>query len=180
MSQSKALELGLMAIRTVFEQSIAAVRPKNREGDHPMIRTVLAVAALGLGLVSVAVAQDPIAARKALMKTNGQQGALGAKMVRGEEPFDLAKAKAIFASYEDAAAKMPALFPDNSKTGGETAALPAVWEKMDDFKAKLAKFGADAKAAGEKVTNVDTFKANYPEVMKNCGGCHDTYRKKPS
>jgi len=145
-----------------------------------MIRTVLAVAALGLGLASVAVAQDPIAARKAIMKTNGQQGALGAKMVRGEEPFDLAKAKAIFATYEDAAAKMPALFPDNSKTGGETTAAPAIWTGMDDFKAKFVKFGADAKAAGEKTKDLDSFKTEFQAVAKNCGGCHETYRVKKS
>ena len=144
-----------------------------------MIRTVLAVAALGLGL-SVAVAQDPIAARKAIMKTNGQQAALGAKMVRGEEPFDLAKAKAIFAAYQDAAAKMPGLFPDGSKTGGETTAAPAIWTSMDDFKAKFAKFSADAKAASDKVKDIDTFKAEFPVVAKNCGGCHETYRIKKS
>src|SRR5262245_16320453 len=144
-----------------------------------MIRTVLAVAALGLGL-SVAAAQDPIAARKAIMKANGQQAQAGAKMVRGEEPFDLAKAKAIFAAYEDAAAKMPALFPDNSKTGGETTAAPAIWTGMDDFKAKFAKFGADAKAAAEKTKDLDSFKTEFQAVAKNCGGCHETYRIKKS
>ena len=144
-----------------------------------MIRTVLAVAALGLGL-SVAVAQDPIATRKEIMKGVGQQAALGAKMNRGEEPFDLTKAKAIFATYADASAKMPGLFPDNSKTGGETTAAPAIWTGMDDFKAKFAKLGADAKAAGDKVKDLDTFKAEFPVVARNCGGCHETYRIKKS
>ena len=144
-----------------------------------MIRTVLAVTALALG-ISTAMAQDPIAARKALMKNNGQQAALGAKFVKGEEAFDLAKAKAIFAAYADAAAKVPALFPDTAKTGGETAALPAIWEKKDDFNAKLAKFGADAKDAEAKVTDLASFKEIFPAVQKNCGGCHETYRAKKS
>ncbi|MEA2994871.1 MAG: hypothetical protein QOG74_420 [Alphaproteobacteria bacterium] len=144
-----------------------------------MRRTVLAVTALALGL-STAIAQDPIAARKALMKANGQQAALGAKYVKGEEPFDLAKAKAIFAQYQDAAAKMPSLFPDNSKTGGETAALPAVWEKKADVDAKFAKFGADAKDAAAKVKDEASFKEAFPVVQKNCGGCHETYRMKKS
>ena len=144
-----------------------------------MIHTVLAVAALGLGL-SVAVAQDPIAARRDIMKKNGDQAKLGAYMVKGEAPFDLAKAKAIFTSYEDAAAKMPGLFPDNSKTGGETTAAPAIWTGMDDFKAKFVKFGADAKAAGEKTKDLDSFKTEFQAVAKNCGGCHETYRIKKS
>ena len=115
-----------------------------------MIRTVFAVAAIALG-VSVAIAQqDPIAARKALMKANGDQAKIGAAMMKGEAPFDLDAAHKIFAAWEDAAAKMPALFPDNSMSGGETAADPKIWENMDDLKARFAKFGTDAKDGGSQ------------------------------
>jgi cytochrome c556 len=145
------------------------------------IRIVLAAVAAVIALGVTAVAQpDPIAARKALMKENGKQARAGAAMLKGEAPFDLAKAKAIFATYVDASAKMPALFPDNSKTGGETAALPKVWTDKADFDAKFAKFGSDAKAASDKVTDLASFKAAFPAVQKNCGGCHETYRLKKS
>ncbi len=144
-----------------------------------MTRLVLAVAALALG-VAAANAQDPIAARKALMKSTGGQAAQGAKFIKGEEPFDLAKAQAIFAQYEKTSAEAKNLFPDNTKTGGETAALPAVWEKKTDFEAKMAKLGADAKAAASKVKDLESFKAAFPEVQKNCGGCHENYRAKKS
>jgi cytochrome c556 len=144
-----------------------------------MMRTVLAVAALTLS-VAAATAQDPIAARKALMKSTGGQAAQGAKFMKGEEPFDLAKAQAIFAQYQKTSTEAPTLFPDNSKAGGETAALPAVWEKKPDFDAKLTKLGADAKDAAAKVKDFDSFKAVFPEVQKNCGGCHETYRAKKS
>jgi cytochrome c556 len=142
-----------------------------------IIRTVLAVAALAVGVSAVVAQQDPIEARKALMKANGQQAGIGGKMAKGEEPFALDKAKKIFSTYADSAAKAPALFPDNSKTGGDTRSLPAIWEKKEDFNAKLAKFGSDAKAAEAKVTDLDTFKAEYAEVQKNCGGCHQPYRR---
>ncbi len=141
-----------------------------------IIRIVLTVAALAFGVTAVTAQQDPIAARRALMKANGEQAGIGAKMSKGEEPFDLAKAKKVFATYQDASAKAPALFPDNSKTGGDTAALPAIWENKADFNAKLAKLGTDAKAADATVKDLDTFKAQFAEVVKNCGGCHQTYR----
>jgi cytochrome c556 len=144
-----------------------------------MMRTVLAVTALALG-ISTAIAQDPIAARKALMKENGKQAGQGAKFIKGEEAFDLAKAKAIFAAYADSAAKVAPLFPDTAKTGGDTAALPAIWEKKADFDAKLAKFATESKAAGEATKDLDSFKLQVTEVRKNCGGCHQTYRKKAS
>jgi cytochrome c556 len=145
-----------------------------------MIRTVLVVAAVALGATVVVAQQDPIAARKALMKANGEQAKNGTQMAKGEAPFDLAKAKAIFTTYQDAAAKMPNLFPDNSKTGGETAASPKIWENKADFTAKFAKFGQDAKAAGAATRDLDTFKTQFQEVQKNCGGCHETYRIRKS
>jgi cytochrome c556 len=144
-----------------------------------IIRTMLAVSVLAVGITAVlAQGADPIKARKALMKANGDQAKIGAAMAKGEAPFDAAKAKAIFVQFQDAAAKMPALFPDNSKTGEDTAALPAVWEKKADLDAKFKKFGEDAKAAETSVTDLDSFKAAFSGVGKNCGGCHETYRAK--
>jgi cytochrome c556 len=128
-----------------------------------------------------AAQQDPIAARKALMKANGDQAKIGAAMMKGEAPFELEKAQKIFAAWEDAAAKMPTLFPDNSKVGGETAADPKIWENMDDFKSRFAKFGTDAKDAAAKVTDLDSFKAAFGNIGKNdCGSCHEKYRVKKS
>ena len=146
-----------------------------------MIRAVFAVAAIALG-VGVAIAQqDPIAERRALMKANGDQAKIGAAMMKGEAPFELDKAKKVFTTFGDAAAKMPSLFPDTSKTGGDTAADPKIWESMDDFKARFAKLGTDAKEAVSKVTDLDSFKAAFGNIGKNdCGGCHEHYRVKKS
>lgn len=141
-----------------------------------MRHTMLAVAMLALGVMT-ANAQDPVAARKALMKANGNQAAQGAKFLRGEEPFDLAKAQAILVQFQKSADEGKTLWPDDSKSG-DTAALPTVWERKADFDARLAKLGADAREARAKVKDADSFKATFPEVTKNCGGCHETYRAK--
>jgi cytochrome c556 len=152
----------------------------HQEGDHQMKRLALVATMLALGGSLALAQQDPIAARKALMKKNGDEAKIGTQFMKGEAAFDLAKAKAIFAQYQEAAGKMPSLFPDSSKTGGETAALPAVWEKKADFDAKFVKFGADAKDAAAKVKDEASFKEAFPAVQKNCGGCHETYRMKKS
>ena len=115
------------------------------------------------------------------MKANGDEAKIVVAMVKGEAPFDPAKALAAFAAFEDAARKMPALFPDNTKTGGETAADPKIWANMEDFKARFDKFGADAKAANADVKDLDSFKAAFGAIGKNdCGGCHEKYRVKKS
>jgi len=147
-----------------------------------MNRTVLAVATVAAAVLGVTavVAQDVIAERKAIMKTNGEQARIGGQMVRGEAPYDNAKAQAVLVAYTQAADKMPALFPDNSKTGGDTAADPKIWQNKADFDAKFKKFGDDAKAAQAAAKDLDSFKAAYANVMRNCGGCHETYRIKKS
>ena len=148
-----------------------------------MIRTLSAIVVIGLA-VSVATAQqNPIAARKALMKNNGDQAKIGAAMVKGEAPFDLAKAHKIFATFEVTAVKAPALFLENSideaTTDDPYTASPEIWKNMDDFKARLAKLGSDAKAANSGVKDLDSFKAAFGNIGKNdCGGCHEKYRLK--
>ena len=145
-----------------------------------MFRTVVAVAAIAIGVTAVAAQSDPIAARKALMKNMGAMTKTGGQMVKGEAPYDQAKAQEIFATYIDVAGKMPDLFPENSKTGGETTAAPKIWEDMAGFKGGFAKISNEAKAAQSSVKNLDSFKAAFPGLTKNCGGCHETYRVKKS
>jgi cytochrome c556 len=145
-----------------------------------MVPWSIAIFTIAVSVVAATAQDDPIKARQALMKLNGQQAALGAKMIKGEEPFDLAKAKGIFVSFKEAAAKAPALFPESSKTGGDTAADPKIWSNMADFKAMFAKLGVDADAAASSVTDLETFKAAFGKVGRDCGDCHQSYRIKKS
>jgi cytochrome c556 len=142
-----------------------------------MIRTALAVVLLAFGATALVAQSDPIAARKALMKANGDHNKVATEMLEGKRPFNLEDAKKVFVVFVEAGEKAPALFPDNSKTG-DTAALPPIWENKADFNARLAKFASQAKAAADATKDLDTFKAQITEVRKNCGGCHQTYRKK--
>jgi len=152
-----------------------------------MIRTVFVVTAVALGITAAIAQQDPIAARKALMKSNGDAAKTAGAMIKGDTPFDLAAAQKIFATFADAAAKMPDLYPASSQSeDGSPAAdafspSPKVWEDMADFKARFTKFGDDAKAASSSVKDLDSFKAAVGDIGKNdCGGCHQIYRLKKS
>ena len=142
-----------------------------------MIRTALVLAGLGLGLTAVMAQSNPIAERKDAMKAVGAATRDGAAMAKGEAAFDAAKAQAIFKTYADAAKKMPTLFPDSSKTGGETTAAPKIWEDQAGFKAAFVKFEADA-VAGASVANLDAFRTAFGAATKNCGTCHEVFRIK--
>jgi cytochrome c556 len=143
-----------------------------------MKRLLMVATVMALGVSAVAHA-DPISDRQALMKANGKAtGPIVAIMKGG--PFDLATVQATLKTYIDSAQKGPALFPDNSKTGGDTEALPAIWENKKDFDGRFAKFGSDATDALAGIKDEATFKTMMPGVLKNCGGCHETYRAKKS
>ena len=144
-----------------------------------MIRSTLAALALATS-VSVALAAagaDAIKERRALMKANGEATKPIVPMLKGTAPFDLTTVQKALKTYGNAAAKMPALFPPDSKTG-DTNALPAIWDNMDDVKARFAKLGKDVDAALASVKDDASFKVVMPDFFKNCGGCHEKYRAK--
>lgn len=145
-----------------------------------MKRTVILTAALlAVGATAAFSQSAAIGQRQEVMK-----GVLAATkpvgaMMRGEATFELAKVQAALKTYQEASAKMPSLFPDDSKTGAKTAALPSVWEKKAEFVASFAKFGADAAAAAPKITNEASFKAEWPKVTANCVSCHKGFVEPP-
>ena len=137
------------------------------------------VAGLAIALSAGAVfAQDVIAQRRDIMKGVGAATRDPGAMLKGEQPFDLDKVQKSLAAYQDSAKKMPGLYPADSKTGGETSAAPKIWEDPAGFKAAFDKFGADAAAAAAAIKDEASFKANFPNVLKNCGSCHESYRVK--
>ncbi len=142
------------------------------------IATALAaVAIVALGVMSVTAQQDPIAARKALMKGNNDNAKLTVGMIRGQVPFDAAKVDAAFAQWADTAQKLPALFPDTSKTGQQTRAAPKIWTDKKDFDEKAAAFGkAVAENRAKAKESLDGLKAAMPMIGKACDNCHEDYR----
>ncbi|MBB3017161.1 cytochrome c556 [Microvirga lupini] len=144
-----------------------------------MQRTV--IAALGVliasGLAVLAQSSDPITQRQNLMKNNQEQMRALTGMARGQAPFNAATAQAAFQRLEQNASQIPPLFPAGS-TQGKTAALPTIWERKADFDAHAAKLQQDARAAQSAVTDQTSLQAAIQRVGQNCGGCHETYRRK--
>ncbi|HEX3502194.1 MAG TPA: cytochrome c [Xanthobacteraceae bacterium] len=146
-----------------------------------MFRTfliVLCVLVCGATTAMAQSCQDVINKRQAFMKRSADMAKVGSSMVKGETPFDLAKAKEILATFAEDAVAMPTLFPDCSKTGDHTTAAPAIWDKPADFKAAQDKFSADVKAAQDNLKDLDSLKASFQSIGKDCGACHQAFRVK--
>lgn len=144
-----------------------------------MSKWIASVLVLGLFATAAYGDDDVIAQRRALMKANGEALKVVIAIMKGGA-YDDAAVQAALKSFANAAAKAPALFPPESKTGGDTAALPAIWDNKADFEARFVKLGQDAAAASTSIKDLDSFKAAMPGVLKNCGGCHELYRAKKS
>ena len=71
---------------------------------------------------------------------------------------------------------MGTLFPPNSQTGEQASAHPKIWDNMAAFESRLDNLGKDSIAANNAVNDLDSFKAAFTKVAKDCGDCHHTYR----
>lgn len=121
--------------------------------------------------------QDVIAQRKELMKGVGGAAKTSNEMIKGEKPYDAKAAETAASTIAKNWLAFVKLFPDNSKTGGETTAAAKIWEDPKGFEQRGAKMAKDADAAAASAANgAEAFKASFGEVTKNCKGCHDAYR----
>ena len=146
-----------------------------------MRRTTIAAAGVLLlsGFGVLAQQGDPIRQRQDLMKNNQEQVRALTGMARGQTPFNAATAQAALQRIEQNARQVPALFPAGSQQG-KTDALPVIGDRNADFDARASKLEQDAKAAQTGLTDQASLQAAVQRVGQNCGGCHETYRRKES
>ena len=143
-----------------------------------MMKKWVLAGALAVLTTGVLAAGDPIAERKEILKGWGDATKPVGAALKGEAPFDLGKAQAALKAYSDGSKKLPTLFPENSKTGGKTEALPSIWQNKAKFEGIYAKLDKDAAAALAAIKDEASFKAEYPKVLGNCKACHDDFREK--
>jgi cytochrome c556 len=146
-----------------------------------MRRASIIVAAFILGATAVAAQNVAVIKERQdhLEKIGDAVKPVGA-MYKGEADFDLAKVQAALKVIQEKAPLLPPLFPDDSKTGNDTEALPIIWDEKADFESRYKKLGEAAKAAEASITDEETFPDTWKEVMGNCSGCHKKFRKPKS
>jgi cytochrome c556 len=141
-----------------------------------MLRTISVLAVLAVGATAVYAQSAAIGQRKEAFKSMANAAKQPGAVMKGEAPFDIKAVQTALTTYQTEAAKLKGLFPDDSKTG-DTNVLPVAFEKKTDLVARFDKLAADAKAAEGAIKDEASFKAEWPKVMSNCGGCHKEYRK---
>lgn len=120
--------------------------------------------------VAPTTAEEAIAAREMLMKSNG--GTLrSAGALTGAEAT--AAMQVLLANYTN----MPAVFPEGSNIGGSEA-LPAIWENWDAFTAIIdtGRTAAEQGLAAAEAGDATAYGAALKAIGATCGTCHQQYR----
>ena len=136
---------------------------------------VLAAVVLVAG--SAAADEGMIKYRQSVMKANGGHLTAVVTIIKGQVPFtdDLKGHTHALAELATIAGKV---FPEGSGKG-ETDALPAIWEKPEDFKKAYMAFQTAAAALAKTAeTDPKAVPAAVGALGKACKGCHDDFRKK--
>ena len=119
--------------------------------------------------------EDIIKGRKAIFSNNAKLAKRVNILLRNfefeeAEPFILEMSK----NYEN----LLNYFPENSKEGYGTEALPIIWDQKDAFNALMQKAADDMLQLAKVMEEVDDIQVTYKKLMwANCNACHSRYRK---
>ena len=68
-------------------------------------------------------------------------------------------------------------FPENTKEGFKTEALPSIWENKDEFNALMQKASDDMIKLAKAIDTAEDLRAVQKDLMwNNCSACHNRFR----
>ena len=118
--------------------------------------------------------EDIIKSRKALFSKNYST----AKRVQSfSSNGDFDKAIELMKEMNENYITLLDLFPENSKEGFKTEALPIIWEEKDAFNALMQKSADDMIKLTSIIEDADDIRGTLGQLMwANCKACHSKYR----
>mgnify|MGYP001412739972 FL=1 len=129
---------------------------------------------LGSTLVYAQSVEDIIKGRKAMFSENYQNGKKISILLKSGKKEE---AKPIMKKMSDNYKKLLDYFPENSKEGFKTEALPSIWENKDEFNALMQKASNDMLKLAKAIDTADDLRAIQKELMwSNCSACHNRFR----
>ena len=118
--------------------------------------------------------EDIIKARKALFSKN-YSTAKKVQTLSSKGEFE--KAKSLMIEMSENYKTLIEYFPDNTKEGFKTEALPSIWENKDEFNDLMKKSSNDMIRLASIIENTDDVKASLGKLMwGNCKACHSKFR----
>ena len=118
--------------------------------------------------------EEIIKERKSIFSKNYKT----AKRVQGlASSGDIDEAKKLMIEMSDNYKRLIDIFPENSKVGFKTGALPSIWENKDEFNLLMTKASTNMIELTSVIDGAEDVKATLGKYMwSSCKSCHSKFR----
>ena len=118
--------------------------------------------------------EEIIKGRKAMFSENYQNAKKISILLKSKK---IEEAKPLMKKISDNYKKLLDYFPENTKEGFKTEALPSIWENKDEFNALMQKASDDMLRLAKAIDTAEDLRAVQKELMwSNCSACHSRFR----
>ena len=140
-----------------------------------IIKTFIIILSLSFSFSANAqTVEEIIKGRKAMFSENYQNGKKISILLKSNK---IEEAKPLMKKISDNYIKLLDYFPENTKEGFKTEALPSIWENKDEFNALMQKASEDMIKLAKAIDTAEDLRAVQKELMwGNCSSCHNRFR----
>ena len=140
-----------------------------------IIKTLIIIFSLNLSFSANAQnVEEIIKGRKAMFSENYQNAKKISILLKSKR---IEEAKPLMKKISDNYIKLLDYFPENTKEGFKTEALPSIWENKDEFNALMKKASDDMIKLAKVIETAEDLRAVQKELMwSNCSACHSRFR----
>jgi cytochrome c556 len=118
--------------------------------------------------------EEIIKGRKAIFSKNYQTAKKISILLKSKK---IEEAKPLMQEMSDNYKKLLNYFPENTKEGFKTEALPTIWENSDEFVTLMQKASFDMTQLAKAIDTAEDLRAVQKELMwNNCSACHNRFR----
>ena len=140
-----------------------------------IVKTFIIILSLSFSFSANAqTVEEIIKGRKAMFSENYQNGKKISILLKSNK---IEEAKPLMKKISDNYIKLLDYFPENTKEGFKTEALPSIWENKDEFNALMQKASDDMIKLAKAGDAAEDLRAVQKELMwGNCSSCHNRFR----
>mgnify|MGYP001185870060 CR=1 FL=1 len=118
--------------------------------------------------------EEIIKGRKAMFSENYQNAKKISILLKSKR---IDEAKPLMKKISNNYKELLNYFPENTKEGFNTEALPSIWENKDEFNSLMQKASDDMIKLAKTIDTVEDFRKIQKELMwNNCSSCHNRFR----
>ena len=139
-----------------------------------IIKTLIIIFSLTFFSANAQTVEEIIKGRKAMFSENYQNAKRISILLKSGK---IDEAKPLMEKISKNYTKLLDYFPENTKEGFKTEALPSIWENKKEFNDLMKKASDDMIKLAEAIDTAEDLRAIQKKLMwSNCSSCHSRFR----